>query len=325
MSATISSKLGLTVPTPGTGELVSLANHINGNQGKLEAAIGAGTCTSATRPSSPFAGQFIRESDTGRLYVHNGSTPASAGWLQVTAQGSSVGGTGGGATAMQRMYLTSGTASANRAIATRGSSDTQDHWEIDYDGAMQWGTGSAALDTNLYRSAADTLKTDDAFVVGGNLSVSGIGKKMYTELTSDQVLSSTTMVNTVLSFAVVAGGIYRFSADLYHKMTADGDINIGFTFPAGRLSWGGYLANFATPGTTSLATAEFRNKQGQTTSPSGALTAGSLTDGNGAFSEVFGSYHCTTAGTVTMTVALRAASGTTSLLTDSCLLAERVA
>lgn len=33
------------------------------------------------------------------------------------------------------------------------------------DGKMEWGTGaSATLDTNLYRSAADTLKTDDTFI-----------------------------------------------------------------------------------------------------------------------------------------------------------------
>ena len=35
------------------------------------------------------------------------------------------------------------------------------------DGGISWG------DTNLYRSAADTLKTDDKFIVGSNLTVSG--------------------------------------------------------------------------------------------------------------------------------------------------------
>jgi len=36
-----------------------------------------------------------------------------------------------------------------------------------------FGSGDASYDTNLYRSAADTLKTDDNFIVAGNLNVSG--------------------------------------------------------------------------------------------------------------------------------------------------------
>ena len=38
------------------------------------------------------------------------------------------------------------------------------------DGQMLWGGGSAARDTNLYRSSADHLKTDDDFIVAGDLS-----------------------------------------------------------------------------------------------------------------------------------------------------------
>lgn len=41
------------------------------------------------------------------------------------------------------------------------------------DGKMEWGSGSAVPDTNLYRSDADTLKTDDALVVAGTLAVTG--------------------------------------------------------------------------------------------------------------------------------------------------------
>jgi hypothetical protein len=40
-------------------------------------------------------------------------------------------------------------------------------------GVLEFGPGNAARDVNLYRSAANTLKTDDAFEVGGNLSVTG--------------------------------------------------------------------------------------------------------------------------------------------------------
>jgi hypothetical protein len=40
-------------------------------------------------------------------------------------------------------------------------------------GNLQWGSGSAATDTDLYRSAASTLRTDGSLVVAGNLAVMG--------------------------------------------------------------------------------------------------------------------------------------------------------
>jgi hypothetical protein len=41
------------------------------------------------------------------------------------------------------------------------------------DGKVGWGPGTVTQDTNLYRSAADTLKTDDSLIVGTNLTVTG--------------------------------------------------------------------------------------------------------------------------------------------------------
>jgi hypothetical protein len=40
------------------------------------------------------------------------------------------------------------------------------------DGKLLWGDGTNALDTNLYRNAANVLKTDDAFICAG-LTVNG--------------------------------------------------------------------------------------------------------------------------------------------------------
>lgn len=41
------------------------------------------------------------------------------------------------------------------------------------DGVMNWGDGTSARDTNLYRSAANVLRTDDSFLVNLNLTVNG--------------------------------------------------------------------------------------------------------------------------------------------------------
>lgn len=58
----------------------------------------------------------------------------------------------------------SGTASS--ILAGSVSGDTAARLNADAAGVVTWGSGTAAADTNLYRSAADTLKTDDKLVVG---------------------------------------------------------------------------------------------------------------------------------------------------------------
>lgn len=59
------------------------------------------------------------------------------------------------------------------AVGARYGADTGYRWYSQANGALIWGDGAGVYDTNLYRSAADTLKTDDSFVVGGSLIVAG--------------------------------------------------------------------------------------------------------------------------------------------------------
>lgn len=68
-----------------------------------------------------------------------------------------------------------GTVGTNASYVTRISGDTNDRWQMRFDGTLQWGSGSLSPDTNLYRSAADTLKTDDTFNVGSLVSLNSSG------------------------------------------------------------------------------------------------------------------------------------------------------
>lgn len=86
MSSTTTTRLGIIKPTPGTGEPVNLQTQINDSWDKIDASIGATICTAATRPASPFHGQFIRETDTRRLYVWNATQSA---WDQIMTPGGS--------------------------------------------------------------------------------------------------------------------------------------------------------------------------------------------------------------------------------------------
>jgi hypothetical protein len=82
------------------------------------------------------------------------------------------------------------------ALSTDVTGDTQRRLIIRGDGQLVWGSGSATGDTNLYRSAANTLKTDDALVVTGTadtgaLTVTGAASASTT-LTAGTGITATT-------------------------------------------------------------------------------------------------------------------------------------
>jgi hypothetical protein len=51
---------------------------------------------------------------------------------------------------------------SSQAVGVRVDGDSEPRVKIDAGGKITWSSGSATGDVNLYRSAADTLKTDDA-------------------------------------------------------------------------------------------------------------------------------------------------------------------
>lgn len=135
-------------PTPVTGDTVDVALDINGSMDKLDAAAGFTVCTSGTRPASPWQGQPIFETDTGRGYVASvgGGTPT---WVQIP--------------------VGSSTFLAN--FATRAGADSQDRFRLDAaTGQLNWGSGTATTDVGLSRTAANelSLASGDVFKVGGD-------------------------------------------------------------------------------------------------------------------------------------------------------------
>lgn len=72
------------------------------------------------------------------------------------------------------LKLRSFSTAADSAVEVSVSTDSQPRLRIDAGGKHTWSNGSDAGDTTLYRSAADTLKTDDAFVAAGGLTVKTI-------------------------------------------------------------------------------------------------------------------------------------------------------
>jgi hypothetical protein len=86
------------------------------------------------------------------------------------------------------------TSASDWAYIARVEGDANSRWAVTADGKIAWGPGTSARDTNLYRSAANTLKTDDSLAVGTNLQVNGTieaGDKIWAKgmLWADDTLS----------------------------------------------------------------------------------------------------------------------------------------
>lgn len=234
-------RLALDKPADDGTDLVNVQEDLNANFDKIDTAVGFQIVTSTTRPSSPYAGKPITESDTSyRSYFHNGTSPASAGWVEIPNSSSTFG--------------------ADLTLAS--------------DKKLNIG------DANLYRSAANTLKTDDSLTVTGDLTVSGIRQKLHARKPADEtVTSSTTLQNDDhLVLALSANATYEFEAFLFTIETGGdfvGDIKTAFAFPAGAtvhlVGAGPHPTSFTT-GTSSVT--EWLARPTQTSSPTQTLTYG---------------------------------------------------
>lgn len=170
--STLTTRLGLYKPAADGSELVNVVTDLNNNLDSLDAKVGVFACTSGTRPASPYDGQMIRETDTGKVYIRNATAGA---WQQVlfnTAQfANSIDVVGSLKSTTQHEVVSPGVV-GDHAFRSKLSADATHRFIAQVGGLMLWGDGTTQ-DTNLYRSGANVLKTDDSFQVGAALTVAG--------------------------------------------------------------------------------------------------------------------------------------------------------
>jgi hypothetical protein len=210
--STLTTRLGLYKPDSAGIEFVNVVTDVNNNFDSLDAKMGAFACTSATRPGTPYNGQFIRETDTGKLMLWDG-----ASWKQVlydTPQFVNALSTAAGLTALGQVDVTRALVT-DHAFRSKITGDTQQRLITQADGKMLWGPGGVSTsDTNLYRAGTDTLKTDDSFQVVGALTVTGATSLSSLALSGTLDLGSarfrtnlstrTTVANTTTETAVAS-------------------------------------------------------------------------------------------------------------------------
>lgn len=253
---------------PAGGEDINVTTDLNNNYDKIDTNLNFRVVANAAARNAitPFwAGLNVRETDTGKLYVSNGSAPISGSWKAIPVQDATFDAdldlasgkqVNIGGVASTASFAVVNAAVGDDLITSRVGADTQSRYLVNSDGSTWWGGGSATQDTNLYRSAANTLTTDDNLEVGqnalvsgnatvtGDLTVGGVGQILYAASTANQNLtvSSTAMQNvTNLVIAVAANGVYTFSATIFYTGNGTNDIKLGFTLPSGAaIDFGGH-------------------------------------------------------------------------------------
>jgi hypothetical protein len=167
------------------------------------------------------------ETDTSyRTYFSNGTSPASASWVEIPNGSAQFNSTLRLASGKQ-INVNSSSSGATIAVvnaatttdlfSARVTGDTQDRFEIETDGTHNWGPGGiTAPDTNLFRDGSNSLRTNDSLTVDlnltvtGSLSVGGIGQDRYVLKPSDTARTSTATVadDPHLTATVAANGVY---------------------------------------------------------------------------------------------------------------------
>lgn len=247
-------------------------------------------------------------------------------------------------------------AASNSSLTAKVSGDSVVRYNLRADGQHEWGPGNAALDTNLYRSAANVLKTDDtfaigaagtlllgssgdvnlyrsgadalatddSFTVGSAFSVLGVGQDLFTYKAGDTSrTTATTSADPDLSSTMSASSVYRFFGQLFFYTTDEStaDLNLGFVVPSGGT---GRWSAFGQGGGSPSANAGLMRTISQEFATFRSYDA--MLSGTAQLSLLFGGLITTTnSGSFAVSWARTGGSGTVTMLANSWMNVTRVA
>lgn len=207
---------------------------VHGVTGTLVGATQSQTLTNKTLTSPTVNGGALSGTFTGTHTYSGAVTLSGGGSLSGTFTGNP---TLSGTVTVGLMQKTGATATDN-AYTTMVTGDSVNRFAVRSDGHLTWGSGTASRDVNLYRSAADVLRTDDSLTVGAGVTA--------TDLTVTNVANlNTLLVNTVTpgSTSIPSGSLLSASTGWSVSSLSGGVLkagivtaNINFTRAGGTIT-----------------------------------------------------------------------------------------
>lgn len=243
--ADFTAKLGLRKPDgdPVSGDNVNVDTDLNANFDKIDDAVGFKAATSGSRPEGVdrWDGRPIIETDTKKAYVWFETDGQWREFLLADASSFNFGGPinlsnddhqvniGGSGSGANFAAMNDGT---RALLSGRLNGDVNNRYQIAPDGQVSWGDGTAALDTNLYRSAANTLKTDDSLIVASGLTVGADPVKGRAIAVNDDETprnnTTTQAVDTNMQINITTTGWWIWEALVIVKSNSTADFKLSF-------------------------------------------------------------------------------------------------
>ncbi|MFF3416813.1 hypothetical protein ACFYW9_19250 [Streptomyces sp. NPDC002698] len=167
-------------------------------------------------------------------------------------------------------------ATTDAAFSSQLAADTNARFYTATDGKHFWGTGTAAQDTNLYRSGVGALQTDGNLVVGGELTV--VGPTTWTSYVPVVTNAGSATWSHIIGWYKKIGKIVLIEVYLSCLAAGSGTTNVTVSLPSTPLRDGDGAASTRQilPGYASGMVA------GTNTTVSGSFTAVCLAGGSGA-------------------------------------------
>lgn len=237
------------------------------------------SCTSATRPTGR-EGQIIAETDTGRKMVYIGGT-----WVDLGLQKIIVGNVGSNAPIK---FETSGTIAGNRVLDVRKQGEANATWTVDFNGLMQWGAGGAsAMDITVSRGA-NGLQLQSRYIPLGLLG--------FTENAATvSITNGSIIIASIVNISCVAGRRYKLTSGYAYDQTPPPYPTHGISYQSGATITIGGMTILRSLNIDSSNLSKPWHIQGIFTAPStGAFSFCSYVATNGnVTSNVYGQRHLT--------------------------------
>lgn len=219
MAGTNTSRLSLYKPDP--ADDINVDTDINANLNAIDLNIGYRVCTSSTRPSSPFVGQTIYETDTGDTYYRNNSTT----WVKIF-------------TASTTLLLdnTNNASLSSTGHALQIGPTSGINLIADNDSLVARNNGAAStLSLNVTGGNITIGSSASAVTIAGSLSVGGVGFPFMRAKASDETVTSSTTVqgDNELTMSLAGSSTYFVEFNLMFSALAAGDIKTQWAVPSG--------------------------------------------------------------------------------------------
>lgn len=285
MSGTNTTRLALYKPNP--ADDINVATDLNANLDSVDLNMNYRVCTSSTRPSSPYVGQTIYETDTQNTYYRNNATT----WVQIFTAGTQI-----------SLNNTNNATLSSTGHAFQVGPTSGVNLIADNDSLVARNNGAAStLSLNATGGNITIGATGSTVTIAGTLVVGGQYFPVTVFRTTDLDRASTTTfaADPVLQATLAASAKYKVEVYLNYGALLAADIKTQWTVPAGATGNRSVMG----PGSTSTnATADNISMRSGVHGFSTAITYSGVRDSQSALSIAVetGIITTTTGGTLSL-------------------------